>query len=230
MLSSHKKALVILIIALSTLGCNFVMWSYLNATTLSSRRECNQLGGEWIIDRENWTGRCEFPEFNEDQKPNNTGPREEDGMTALNDESEELPEADHSISTQDNAEACIASPDMYEIQFSEPEYYQNDDFYGCESRMIIRNLTENLISYHVYKVSTLHPEEEGWHRWDLDPSMTDIHEHRFWSQTHEAETTVLTISQIIFSAITDECSTYLDKDNQANWEKHIVPIDDPCNP
>jgi len=230
MLSSHKKVLMILIIALSALGCKFVVWGYLNATTLSSRRECNRMGGEWVIDRENLTGWCEFPELEEDEKPDNYGPREEDSGLTLNDKSDELPEEDHSTSTQGNAEACIASLDLYEIQVSEPEYYQNDDFDGCESKMIIRNLSGNLISYNVYKLSTLHPEEDGWHRWDLDPSITDTHEHRLWSETHEGETIVQTIGQIVISATTDECSTYLDKDNQANWEKHIVTIDDPCKP
>jgi len=229
-LSSHKKVLAILILALSTLGCKFMVWSYLDAATRSSRRECNQMGGEWIIDRENWTGRCEFPEFERDEKPDHYDPREEDAGPALNDALEQQPAADQPDFSEGNAEACIASPATYEIQISEPQYYQNEGFDGCESRMIIRNLSENTLRYTIYTVSTLHPEDEGWRQWELDPSITDTHEHRFWSETHKGETTGLTVSQIVFSAAADECSNYLDEGNQSQWENYIVLIDDPCSP
>jgi len=144
------------------------------------------------------------------------------------------PESDSALIVQ-----CIASPNMYQVEFTNiSDEFSNESKTVCLGDFIIHNLSSEILSLRYYNISdngAMH--SEGWTHEKTDETTSgyisiepgEKTERDFGSQKWtDGTSTIDTFTKIIVVRSSIECTNWISDENIDIWGEYAVPLNDPC--
>jgi len=126
---------------------------------------------------------------------------------------------------------CLASPDMYLVEFSNvSDEYSNESKEVCQGVFIIHNLSNENISlryYHIFDDGTKHTEDWTYLHISIEPG--EKTERYFGSQKWtDGSSTIDTFTKLIVVRSSLECTNLITDDNISILDDNAIPLNDPC--